>query len=66
VLKIADGGIPISGKKPTVPVSERPVIQRVSRKLGRNDEVLRAARGAKAEQETRPLLRRRPAPEFSD
>jgi hypothetical protein len=41
----------MSAQKTTVPVSERAVIQRVNREVGRNDGALRAARGAKAEQE---------------
>jgi hypothetical protein len=41
----------MSARKAIVPVSERALIQRVNRKLRLNDELLKATRGAKAEQE---------------
>jgi hypothetical protein len=41
----------MSAGKATVPVSERALIQRVNRRLRLDDEVLKAARGAKVEQE---------------
>ena len=36
-------------KRTTVPVSERALIQRINRKLRSNDEVLKTARGGRAE-----------------